>query len=68
MGGEIDVTLHRRHLGIDIDAHTQGEISSDFSIQPQGDMKENGLKGTLNSGGPLLKLHSSTGDIRLKQQ
>ena len=68
MGGEIDVTLHRRYLGVDIDAHTQGEISSDFSIQPEDDMKENGLKGTLNSGGPLLKLHSSTGDIRLKQQ
>lgn len=69
MGGEIDVTLHRRYLGVDIDAHTQGEISSDFSIQPQGDIKkENGVKGSLNSGGPLLKLHSSTGDIRLKRK
>lgn len=66
MGGEIDMTLHR-HIGVDIDAQTQGEILSDFSIQPQGDTKENRLKGTLNGGGPLLKLHSSAGEIRLEQ-
>ena len=67
MDGEIDITLHR-HIGVDIDAQTQGEILSDFSIQPQGDTKENRLKGTLNSGGPLLKLHSSTGEILLKRK
>ena len=66
MGGEIDITLHR-HIGVDIDAQTQGEILSDFSIQSQGDTKENRLKGTLNGGGPLLKLHSSAGEIRLGQ-
>ena len=66
MGGAIDMMLHR-HIGVDIDAQTQGEILSDFSIQPQGDTKENRLKGTLNGGGPLLKLHSSAGEIRLGQ-
>ena len=66
MDGEIDITLHR-HIGINIDAQTQGEILSDFSIQPQGDTKENRLKGTLNGGGPLLKLQSSAGEIRLGQ-
>lgn len=66
MDGEIDVTLHR-HTAVDIDAQTQGEILSDFSIQSQGDTKENRLKGTLNGGGPLLKLHSSAGEIRLGQ-
>lgn len=67
MGGEIDMTLHR-HIAIDVDAQTQGEILSDFSIQSQGDTKENRLKGTLNGGGALLKLHSSVGDIRLKRK
>ena len=66
MGGEIDMTLHR-HIGVDIDAQTQGEILSDFSIQPQSDTKENRLKGTLNGGGALLKLHASAGEIRLRQ-
>ena len=67
MGGEIDVTL-RSDIAIDVDAQTQGKISSDPSIQFQGDIKENRLEGTLNSGGPLLKLHSSAGDIRLKRK
>ena len=66
MGGEIDMTLHR-HIGVDIDAQTQGEILSDFSIQPQRDTKESRLKGTLNGGGPLLKLRASAGEIRLNQ-
>ena len=65
MGGEIDVTL-RPHIAIDVDAQTQGKISSDFVIQSQDAIEENRLKGTLNGGGPLLKLHSSDGEIRLK--
>ena len=65
LGGTIDVTLGP-HIAIDIDAQTQGKISSDFSIQPQDEITENLLKGILNGGGPLLKLHASTGEIRLK--
>ena len=67
MGGEIDVTL-RPHIAIDVDAQTQGKISSDFVIQSQDAIEENRLKGTLNGGGALLKLHSSTGKIRLKRK
>ena len=67
MDGEIDVTLPS-DIAIDVDVQTQGKILSDPSIQFHGDIKENKLNGTLNDGGPLLKLHSSTGDIRLKQQ
>lgn len=65
LGGVIDVKLGS-HIAIDIDAQTQGKISSDFSIQAQDEITENLLKGTLNGGGPLLKLHASTGEIRLK--
>ena len=67
MGGEIDVTL-RPHIAIDVDAQTPRKISSDFSIQFPGDIKENRLKETLNGGGPLLKLHASAGEIRLKRK
>lgn len=65
LGGAIDVTLPP-DVAIDVDAQTQGKISSYFSIQPQDEITENQLKGTLNGGGPLLKLHASTGEIRLK--
>ena len=67
MGGAIDVTLHP-DIAVDVDTQTQGKISSDFSIQSQGDTIENRLKGVLNGGGPLLKLHSSVGEIRLKRK
>ena len=67
MGGEIDVTL-RPHIAIDVDAQTQGKISSDFVIQSQDAIEENRLKGTLNGGGALLKLHASDGKIRLKRK
>ena len=67
MDGAIDVTL-RPDIVLDIDAQTEGKISSDFPIRPQGDTIENRLKGTLNGGGPLLKLRASTGEIRLKRK
>ena len=67
MDGAIDVTL-RPDIALDIDAQTDGKISSDPSIQFQGDLTENRLIGTLNGGGPLLKLSSPAGDIRLKRQ
>ena len=67
LGGVIDVTLGR-HIAIDIDAQTQGKISSDFSIQFPGDIKDNRLKETLNGGGPLLTLRSSAGKIDVKRK
>jgi len=63
--GEIDITLHP-DIAIDVDAQTQGTISSDFSIQPHGD-GESRLKGTINGGGPLLKLRAAAGEIRLRK-
>ena len=67
LGGAIDVTLGP-HIAVDIDAQTQGKISSDFSIQFPGDIKDNRLKETLNGGGPLLTLRSSAGEIHLKRK
>lgn len=64
--GEIDVALHP-HIAVNIDVQTQGNISSDFSIQPQRDVKSR-LKGTVNGGGPLLKLRAAAGEIRLRRK
>ena len=65
-GGEIDVTLHP-NIAVDVDAQTQGNISNDFSIQSHRDV-ENRLKGSVNGGGPLLKLRATAGEIRLKKE
>ncbi len=65
--GEIIVALIPS-IAIDVDALSKsGRVSSDFPVR--GEKKEkNILKGTINGGGPLLKLRTSYGDIRLLRQ
>ena len=63
--GKIEVVLSFS-TAVNIDAETSGSISSDVPIQVQGLLTEDKLKGTLNGGGPLLKLRTSLGDIRVK--
>ena len=63
--GEIDIALHPA-IAVNVDVQTQGNISSDFSIQPHRDV-ESRLKGTINGGGPLLKLRAAAGEIRLRR-
>ena len=63
--GEINVALHP-DIAVNVDAQTQGNISSDFSIQPHRNV-ESRLKGTINGGGPLLKLRAAAGEIRLRR-
>ena len=51
-------------IAIDVDALSgSGRVSSDFPVR--GKRSENSLKGTINGGGPLLKLRTDFGDIRL---
>ena len=64
--GAIDIALHP-HIAVNVDAQTQGKISSDFSIQPHRDV-ESRLNGTINGGGPLLKLRAAAGEIRLRRK
>ena len=64
--GAINVTLHP-DIAVKVDAQTQGKISSDFSVQPHRDV-ESRLKGTINGGGPLLKLRAAAGEIRLRRK
>ena len=61
--GEIIVALIPS-IAIDVDALSKsGSVSSDFPVR--GEKSKNSLKGTINGGGPLLRLHTSYGDIRL---
>ena len=65
--GKIEVVLSSS-TAVDIDAETSGAISGDIPIQVQGLLTEDKLKGTLNGGGPLLKLRTSLGEIHLKKK
>ncbi len=65
--GKIEVVLSSS-TAVAINAETTGPISSDIPIQVQGLLTEYKLKGTLNGGGPLLKLRTSLGEIRLKKR
>ena len=65
-GGEIVTRLFSR-VTLDVDAQSSsGRVSSDFPVQ--GSKSKNSLKGTINGGGPLLKLRTSSGDIRLQRK
>lgn len=68
-GGNITVTLIP-DIAIDVDATTGGgNVSTDFTVAStiQGKVPKNRLKGSINSGGSLLKLHTSGGNIRLQK-
>ena len=65
--GKIEVVLDSK-TAVNIDAETRGSIASDIPIQVQGLLTEDKLKGALNGGGPLLKLRTSLGEIRLKEK
>ena len=57
-------------IAIDVDAETSGgQVSTDFVVASviQGKIPKNRLKGNINGGGTLLKLHTSAGSIRLQK-
>ncbi len=67
--GGITVTLIR-DVTVDVDAETSaGSVSTDFAVASviQGKFPKNRLKGSINGGGPLLKLRTSAGSIRLQR-
>ncbi len=68
-GGGITVTL-TPDIAIDVDAETSGgRVSTDFVVTSvvQGKVPKNRLKGSINGGGPLLKLRTSGGSIHLQK-
>lgn len=67
--GSITVTL-LSDIAIDVDAQTSaGRVSTEFAVASviRGKVPKNRLKGGINGGGPLLKLRTSAGSIRLQK-
>lgn len=67
--GSVTITLIP-DIAVDVDAETSaGSVSTDFVVTSfiQGKVPRNRLKGSINGGGPLLKLHTSAGSIRLQK-
>ena len=61
--GNITGTLNS-NIAVEIDARTSiGSLSTDFAVQ--GKVTSSKLRGTINEDGPLLKMRTSIGDIRL---
>ena len=68
-GGGITLTLIP-DIAVDVEAETSGgHVSTDFAVESviQGKVPKNRLKGSINGGGPLLKLRTSGGSIRLQK-
>jgi Putative adhesin len=65
--GNLDLHLPDA-FSADVDAHTgDGRITSDLPISTSGQLRENELRGKLNSGGNTLELRSGDGTIRLSR-
>lgn len=53
-------------IAANLDASTSaGSVRSEFSVPVSGKRKSDRLRGPINGGGPLIRLHSSAGSIRL---
>jgi DUF4097 and DUF4098 domain-containing protein YvlB len=64
-GGGVDVTLSP-DVKVDIDASSSGGgVRTDIPIRVVGEIKRNHVVGTLNGGGPLLKLRTSGGGVKI---
>ena len=68
-GGRITLTLIP-DIAVDLEAKTSGgRVSTDFAVEStiQGKVPKNRLEGSINGGGPLLKLRTSGGSIHLQK-
>jgi DUF4097 and DUF4098 domain-containing protein YvlB len=55
-------------LAADLDVDTgDGHIDSDIAVTVQGSLSRNRLRGTMNGGGPLFRIHTGDGSIHLKR-
>jgi hypothetical protein len=62
-GGDVDVKL-APSIRATLDAHASGgSVDADVPVSVTGKLQKGSLAGTINGGGPALKLHSSGGSI-----
>ena len=69
-GGNITIAMTDK-VAVDVDASTSGgRVSSDLPVVSiiQGEQKKNELRGKINGGGPLVKAHTSGGNVRLAKK
>jgi hypothetical protein len=56
-------------LTADMDVDTgDGHIDSDIPVTVQGSLSRNRLRGTMNGGGPLFRIHTGDGSIHLQRR
>ena len=56
-------------ISADVDVDTgDGHIDSDIPITVQGSLSRNHLRGAMNGGGPLLRIHTGDGSIHLSRR
>ena len=67
-GGSVTAYI-AEDVAIDVEARTSGgHVSTDVPVIVQGKIRGNRLQGTVNGGGPLLKLRTFGGSIRLRKK
>jgi predicted Ser/Thr protein kinase len=67
-GGSVTARLPHG-AAVTLDAHTEGgSVRTDLPVQVQGQFHNSTLKGTINGGGPLLKLETEGGSIEVLKQ
>jgi hypothetical protein len=67
--GDGNVTLEvPPDFSADVDLHTgDGHIDLDMPVTTAGQVRENDVRGKLNGGGSLLKIHTGDGSIHLRK-
>jgi DUF4097 and DUF4098 domain-containing protein YvlB len=64
-GGNVTVRLPNK-AAIMLDARAEGgSVKTELAVQVDGELRDNNLKGTINGGGPLLKLETEGGNIEV---
>ena len=67
-GGSVTAYI-AEDVAIDVEARTSGgHVSTDVPVIVQGKIRGNRLQGTVNGGGPLLKLRTFGGSIHLRKK
>ena len=67
-GGSVTIRIPNT-AAITLDAHTEGgSIKTDLSVQSEGQFRDGILQGTINGGGPLLKLKTKGGSVEVLKQ